>query len=130
MENKSLLQQEIEKEKQFYNKNKTINSYNKNLNYENYEEEIINGESILDCDLENIERKSKILSLYEKIFIEYNKMKVEKNVHAEFEEILIQIEYEMKEKIIKELQEQTMNFLKENDTIKKLIEITKIEYQK
>ena len=61
------LKEEIEKEKQFYIKNKLNKNYNQNKNYENYNEEIIEGESILDCDLENIERQSEILSLYEEI---------------------------------------------------------------
>ena len=69
------LKESLEKEKQFYIKNKTSEKYNANLDYENYEEEIIEGESILDCELENVERQSRILSFYNEIIENYVKIK-------------------------------------------------------
>ena len=100
----------IQLKKQWYKQNKSINNYHNNINYDNYEQEIINGESILDCDLENIEREQEILFLYDEIIKKNNE-----NLNNE---------------IKKEIKEQKENFIKINQTINNLIEISIIEFKK
>ena len=91
------LKESLKKEKQHYIKNKTNEKYNKNINYENYEEEIIEGESILDCDLETIERQSKILSLYNEILKNYEKIKNNPEFKKEINELTIKMKEEINE---------------------------------
>ena len=116
------LKESLEKEKQYYIKNKTNEKYNANIDYENYEEEIIEGESILDCDLENIERKMIILSLQDEILQNYEKIKNNPEFKKEINEII--------EELKKDMKEQNDNFDKINLTINNLIEITKLEFKK
>ena len=113
------IKEEIEKEKEYYNKNKTNNEYKLNIKYENYEEEIIEGESILDCELEDIERQLGILSLYYEIIQKCEKIK---NKINDLNEINI--------KIKEEIEEEENNFKKINETINNLIEISEIELEK
>ena len=60
--------------KQIYDNNKRNEYYSPNFEYTDYEEEIIQGESVLDCLLENVKREEKILEEYEKILIFIEKM--------------------------------------------------------
>ena len=53
--------------KQIYSTNKRDEFYSPNYEYTNYDEEIIQGESVLDCLLENVKREEKILEEYKKI---------------------------------------------------------------
>ena len=55
------LNEEAEKNKRNYGINRRADEYVANLHYENYDEEIINGESIFDCQIENVKRQSRIL---------------------------------------------------------------------
>ena len=47
--------------KQIYLNNKRDEFYSPNFQYTDYDEEIINGESVLDCLIENVKREEKIL---------------------------------------------------------------------
>ena len=70
MEKITKIKNQIQKQKLFYQKNKTKDIYVTIKGYENYddaEEEIIEGESIMDCLLENLERNDIILNLYDEM---------------------------------------------------------------
>ena len=56
------LNEQAEKNKISYGNNRRNDEYVANLHYENYDDEIINGESIFDCQIENVKRQSRILS--------------------------------------------------------------------
>ena len=70
------LKEEVEKYKKSYKINRRDDEYQSNTNYSNYDEEIINGESIFDCQIENIKRESKILSLYDEIIFKVEQIKM------------------------------------------------------
>ena len=70
MEKITKIKNQIQKQKLFYQKNKIKDIYVTIKGYENYDdsgEEIIEGESIMDCLLENLERNDIILNLYDEM---------------------------------------------------------------
>ena len=71
------LNEQAEKNKKSYGINRRDDKYVANKEYENYDDEIINGESIFDCQLENVERQTKILSIYDEMIGKCEKMKKE-----------------------------------------------------
>ena len=54
-------------ERELYNKNRREEKYNPNFQYDDYDDEIIEGESVMDCLLENLTRNKNILKLGEDI---------------------------------------------------------------
>ena len=71
------LNEQAENNKKSYSINRRDDEYESNLNYENYDNEIINGENVFDCQIENVKRQSKILSLYNEIIEKCEKIKNE-----------------------------------------------------
>ena len=69
------LNQQAEKNKKSYGINRRDDKYVANKEYENYDDEIINGESIFDCQIENVKRQSRILSIYNEMIEKCEKMK-------------------------------------------------------
>ena len=65
--NNKLLNQE-----NLYNKNKREETYSPNYEYPDYDLEIINGENVIDCILENIQRNKTIMKLYSELIIKLN----------------------------------------------------------
>ena len=55
-----------------YSKNKREETYSPNYEYTNYDDEIINGENVIDCILENIQRNKTIMKLYQELTIKLN----------------------------------------------------------
>ena len=71
------LNEQAEKNKKSYGINRRDDKYVANKEYENYDEEIINGESIFDCQIENVKRQSRILSLYNEMIEKCERIKNE-----------------------------------------------------
>ena len=120
------LNEQTEKNKKSYEINRRDDKYVANKEYENYDDEIINGESIFDCQIENVKRQSRILSLYnemiEKCKKVKNEMKENPEFAKEFEEIIGKFE--------KELKEQQKNSDEINSKINNLNQIVNLEFNK
>ena len=67
------LNSKLTKELYYYIKNKTNEEFQTSILEGDYEEEVIEGESILDCLQENIERNNSILEIYDEIMKKQNK---------------------------------------------------------
>ena len=89
--------------KEIYLNNKRDEFYSPNFQYTDYEEEIIQGESVLDCLLENVKREEKILEEYKKVLI---KTKEVKNQFLEYLKKIENIEKKFEANIYYEIQEQ------------------------
>ena len=120
------LNEQVEKNKRSYNINRRNDEYQPNLQYENYDEEIIKGESILDCQIENIKRQLKILSIYNEMIEKCNEMKNEIKENSqfmkEFQETVLNFQ--------KEIKEQEKNVEELNKTIENLDKIKELEFKK
>ena len=93
------LNEQAKKNKRSYGINRRNDKYESNLYYSNFDEEIIKGESVLDWQIENIKRQSKILSIYNEMIKKCEKMKNEMKENPEFakefEEIIGKFEKEI-----------------------------------
>ena len=113
--------------KHIYSNSKRNEFYSPNYEYTDYDQEIIQGESVLDCLLENMKRQEKILEEYEKILI---KTKQVKQQFLEYFKKIETIEKKFELNIKNEIKEQENNFNILQQTIKKLEKINKIEEEK
>ena len=96
-----------------YSENKRTEFYSPNFNYENYEDEIIVGESVLDCLYENKKRNECIMKLMEEEMIKIN-----------------YIRNKMIKLIKNQIKENAENLNKISKTIESLNKITKQEENK
>ena len=96
-----------------YTKNKREETYSPNYEYTDFDQEIINGENVIDCILENIQRNKIILKLYSELIIKLNTIR---------NKIIENMKEEMKER------ENNENKLKQ--TIEQLKKINIIEKEK
>ena len=100
--------------KQIYLNNKRNEYYTPNFNYSSYEDEIIKGESVLDCLLENVKWEEKILKDYEKLLKQTKEMKYKPMEYLKKIEI---IEKKYETNIEQEIEEQENNFDEIEETI-------------
>ena len=94
--------------KQIYLNNKRDEFYSPNYEYEDYDEEIIEGESVLDCLLENVKREQKILEEYQQILM---KTKEVKQQFLEYLKKIENIEKKFETNISEEIKKQEQNLL-------------------
>ena len=131
LDNVKELREQAEKQTKIYENNKRTEIYKRNSQYTNYDEEIINGESVLDCNMENTKRLMRILSFYDEILKQSKELKKKLNGRERKKRRKInEIKKDVIEKMEKILKEQENEIKKQNETIQNLIYIWEMEFKK